>query len=62
MELNPVHAGMVADPALCRWSSDRAIALGEPDALLTAHPLYLGLGADARRAAYREPFRGAVDD
>ncbi len=55
---------MVADPARYRWSSDRANALGEPAALLTAHPLYLGLGADddARRAAYRELFRDAVDD
>jgi putative transposase len=55
---------MVADPALHRWSSDRANAFGEPDALLTPHPLYLGLGDDeeARRAAYRELFRIALDD
>ena len=53
---------MVADPAHYRWSSCRANALGEPDALLTAHPLYLGADDDARRAAYRELFRGALDD
>jgi len=64
IELNPVRAGMVADPAGYRWSSYRATALGQPDALVTAHPLYLALGADddARRAAYRELFRGALDD
>jgi putative transposase len=64
IELNPVRAGMLADPAGYRWSSYRANALGQPDALVTAHPLYLALGADddARRAAYRELFRGALDD
>jgi putative transposase len=64
VELNPVRAGMVADPALYRWSSYRANALGEPDALLTPHALYLGLGDDeeTRRAAYRELFRIALDD
>jgi putative transposase len=53
---------MVADLALYRWSSYRANALGEPDALLTPHALDLRLGDDARRAAYRELFRGALDD
>ncbi|WP_296926434.1 hypothetical protein [Thiohalocapsa sp.] len=49
---------MVADPAHYRWSSYRANVLGEPDALLTPHPLYLALGADAaaRLGAYRELF------
>jgi putative transposase len=64
IELNPVRAGMVADPARYRWSSYRANALAEPDALVSPHPLYLALGLDddARRAAYRELFRGALDD
>jgi len=64
IELNPLRAGMLADPAGYRWSSYRANALGQPDTLVTAHPLYLALGADddARRAAYRELFRGALDD
>ncbi len=64
IELNPVRAGMVADPAHYRWSSYRTNALGEPDALLSAHPLGLALGADddSRRAAYRDLFRGALDD
>ena len=64
VELNPVRAGMVVDPASYPWSSYRANALGEPDALLTAHPLYLALGADddARRTAYRDLFGCALND
>ena len=45
IELNPVRAAMVDDPAHYRWSSYRANALGQADARLTPHPLYLGLGA-----------------
>lgn len=69
IELNPVRADMVAHPAEYRWSSYRANAQGEADALLQPHPLYvaLGLGAHERLAAYRELFRfqldpGLVDD
>jgi putative transposase len=64
IELNPVRAGMVTDPANYRWSSYRTNGLGQPDPLLTAHPLYLALGTDdeARRAAYRDLFRIALDD
>jgi len=64
IELNPVRAGMVDDPAGYRWSSYRANALGEADAIVTAHPPYLALGADddARRAAYRALFRSALED
>jgi hypothetical protein len=64
IELNPVRAGMVADPAECRWSSYRANALGQPDALLAAHPLCLALGADeeARRAAYHDLFRIVLEE
>jgi len=63
IEWHPVRAGMVADPAHDRWSSDRANALGKPHARLAPHPLPLALGAgeDARRAASREPFPGALD-
>jgi putative transposase len=69
IELNPVRAEMVTHPAEHRWSSYRANAQGEPDALLSAHPLYAALGSDAvsRQAAYRELFRfelepGLVDE
>ncbi|UHD17818.1 hypothetical protein [Thiocapsa bogorovii] len=64
VELKPVHAGMVADPALYRWFSYPASAIGELGALLTPHARHIGLGddEDARRAAYREHFRIAPDD
>jgi putative transposase len=68
IELNPVRAGMADHAAEFRWSSYRANAQGEPDAVIEPHPLYLALGATAatRQAAYRELFRyeldpGAVD-
>jgi len=62
IELNPVRAGLVRHPAHYRWSSYRANALGEDDALLTPHALYCALGrsAEERRAAYRAGFRAAV--
>jgi len=55
---------MAADPADDRWCSDRANALGAPDPLLSPQPLDLAPGADddARRHAYRELFRGGLDD
>ncbi|MCP4307803.1 MAG: transposase [bacterium] len=64
IELNPVRAGMVADPAAYRWSSYRANGLGQEEVLLSPHRLYLALGQDdeSRRAAYRELFRGTLDD
>jgi putative transposase len=64
IELNPIRTGTAADHADHRWSSYRANALGAPDPLLSPHPLYLVLGADddARRGAYRELFRGALDE
>ncbi|MBK9625256.1 MAG: transposase [Rhodocyclaceae bacterium] len=63
IELNPVRAGMVTHPAEYRWSSYRANAQGEPDALVQAHPIYAALGLDAqsRQAAYRELFRYELD-
>lgn len=63
IELNPVRAAMVDDPVHYRWSSYRANGLGQPDSLLTAHPLFLGLGKDdtERGVAYRALFRSALD-
>jgi putative transposase len=62
IELNPVRAGVVRHPAHYRWSSYRANALGEADALVTPHALYCALGRTPgeRRAAYRASFRGAA--
>lgn len=63
IELNPVRAGMVGDPGQYRWSSYRANGLGQSDARLTPHPLYLALGDDhmARGQAYRALFRPELD-
>jgi len=64
IELNPVRAGMVAQPRDYLWSSYRCHADGEPDARLTEHALYRALGGDgvARQAAYRELLNTALDD
>jgi putative transposase len=58
IELNPVRARVVEWPAEYRWSSYRANALGQDDALLTPHAHYcaLGRGTGARQAAYRALF------
>jgi putative transposase len=58
IELNPVRARMAWRASQYRWSSYRHNADGEPDPLVTPHPLYQALGADAvgRQAAYRELF------
>ena len=58
IEENPVRAGLVLHPGAYRWSSYRANALGEEDALVTPHPHYCSLGRspDARRAAYAALF------
>jgi putative transposase len=58
IEANPVRAGMVAHPADYCWSSYRANAEGEPDALLSLHPVVAALGQipEERRAAYRRLF------
>ncbi len=56
IEMNPVRAGMVADPADYRWSSYRHHALGQPDRILSPHLVYLALGSDPQgrdRGGYR---------
>jgi len=63
IELNPVRAAMVNDPAHYRWTSYRANGLGHPNARLTPHPLYRALGGDdkERQSAYRALFRALPD-
>ena len=63
IELNPVRAGMVADPADYPWSSHGANAYGAVDRLIAPHAEYRQLDktANARRAAYRELFRSSVE-
>lgn len=66
IELNPVRAGMVAEPGEYRWSSYPANAWGWPDPLVAGHPEYLRLGdcLETCRAAYRdliaEPLEGGT--
>ena len=62
IELNPVRAAMVTDPAHYPWSSYRANAFGEKDPLVTPHALYKRLGRNqtARQAAYRELVRASL--
>ena len=64
IELNPVRAAMVDDPASYRWSSYGANALGADDSLVAPHPVFLSLGAEAqsRQAAYRRLFIRPVSD
>jgi putative transposase len=55
VELNPVRAGVVADPTDYEWSSYRVHAYGEPSDWLTPHPAYDQLGETPleRQVAYR---------
>lgn len=64
IELNPVRAGMCADPGHYRWSSYRHNGLGQADERLTSHPQYLLLGASwtEQQAAYRALFRTGLDE
>ncbi len=63
IELNPLRAGMVDDPAKYPWSSYLANGLGQPDALLSTHVLYLSLDREVqpRQAAYRALFRSELN-
>jgi putative transposase len=64
IELNPVRAAIVDDPAQYTWSSYRHHALGQDNPYLSPHPLYLALGKNdkARQAAYRNLFRTELDN
>lgn len=58
IELNPVRAQIVIDPADYAYSSFRCNALGRADPLITPHGLYCELGSStkARLAAYQRLF------
>lgn len=64
IELNPVRANMVQHPSHYPWSSYRANALGQYDALITPHSLYDALGQDEsmRQSQYRSLFAGQLDE
>ena len=61
IESNPVNAGLAPEAGAYRWSSFRANAAGEDDALVTPHPYYYALGRsrEERCAAYRALFTQA---
>ncbi len=63
IELNPVRAGMVADPADYAHASYRFNALGVIDPLITPHKTYIDLGEhdELRRDAYRWTFESTLD-
>ena len=46
IELNPVRAGMVADPDDSPWSSHHVTACGKNAHLLQPHPTWLALDSD----------------
>jgi putative transposase len=62
IELNPVRANLVDHPGDYPYSSYRANAQGEPDALVTPHRVYRRLGETAaeREAAYRQLFKAQL--
>ncbi len=64
IELNPVRAAMVEEPARYPWSSARANLGLSPLDFLSPHPVYYALGADPdeRARAYAEWLRSSLDD
>jgi putative transposase len=63
IELNPVRAGLVRDPADYTWSSYRAHAFGQAARMWQPHPEYLALGRTkaSRMHAYRKLFADELD-
>lgn len=63
IELNPVRARMVSDPAHYRWSSHAGNASPAHDPLLHPHRAWLALGHDpaTRRRAWRALVMETVD-
>ncbi len=63
IELNPVRAGIVTDPAAYQWSSYRTNALGFNSNLITPHSIYSALGAseDEVRLTYRSLFSEVLE-
>jgi len=63
IELNPIRAGIAADPAAYPWSSHPYYALGRANGLVTEHAVYQRLGSTPaeRRAAYLSLFAQSMD-
>ena len=64
IELNPVRANMITDPAEYRWSSYRHHAFGEQDPIIRDHALYERLGKTPaeRQQAYQLLFKTHVNE
>lgn len=64
MDLNPVRAAMVADPADYAWSSHQHFIGRRADKLISPHPLYWELGNTpfAREKAYSEMVRSGISE
>ncbi len=64
IELNPVRASMVKEPALYRWSSYRFNGLGKPNQYISPHPVYMSLGKNSksRQTTYRGLFQSELDN
>jgi len=62
IDLNPVRAGLVADPAAYPWSSHGHCIGQRIDPLITPHPLFWALGNTpfSREAAYAEMVRAGI--
>ena len=64
IDLNPVRAGMVADPAAYAWSSHGHYTGQRIDKLISPHPLFWELGNTpfAREVAYAELVRAGISE
>jgi len=64
IELNPVRAGLVAQPEQYRWSSHRTNIGDDHEAWLVPHPSLLALGRTRAESAtrYRQLFATPIDD
>ena len=64
IELNPVRANMVNDPAEYIWSSYQINALGKASQLCTPHQVYLSINQNpqARQSSYRALFQHQLDE
>jgi putative transposase len=62
IELNPVRAGIVAEPGGYRWSSHARNAYGRTDPVVAPHPNYVALASESgdRLASYRSMFDGGL--
>lgn len=60
VELNPLRAGLVSDPADYAWTSYRTYAHGLDNPLIALNPLYDTLGATARER--QERYRQFIED